>query len=248
MRDGPAEEVRDAGGVHLPVGEEVAAEVMRGLKEMSVAEIAESLKVSAAMASRITAMAYDFPHKANAMKALEAFTGVVFKALDYPTLSAQAKEYVERNVRIVSSLYGWLTPLDSVKPYRLEFNAQLAPGEVSFSRYWRKDVTINLVRTLQESGATDIIDLMPGDAAKCIDTKLVKRFAKIWKVDFKQLLPGGGFRTPPAGRLKQLRGELLREMAQRDITSPQELMTLATPTLLPMGTPDYPDHIAFCVD
>lgn len=232
----------------IPSGLCVAAEVMHNIKEMNVSEIASAIKVSGPMASKILRMAHDFPMQKTGRPAIESFTGVVFKALCYSSLPDEAQEYIDANVRIISSLYGWLRPLDIIKPYRMEFTSRLAPGDKSFSQYWRKDVTINLVRTLQERNISDILDLMPSDAAKCVDNKLVKRFAKIWKVDFKQLRPGGDYRTPPAGQLKTLRGELLREIAERGISNPKDLLTLETASLLPLGTPDYPDHIAFCVE
>ncbi len=242
-----------------PEGLSVSEDVMRHLLELPLEEIAQGMKVSQGMAVKIHKMAYEFPLKETGTEAIEAFTGVVFKSLDYDTLSDTAKSYVNRNVRIISSLYGWLTPQDVIKPYRMEFSSRFAPGDNTFSQYWKKDVTIRLVKTVKkmidenyihsgDSSDTDIIDLMPGDASKCIDRKLVKRFTGIWKVDFKQLTEGGGFKTPPANRLKQLRGLLLREMAQRGINTIRELQSLATPDFIPLGTPDYPDHIAFCVE
>ncbi|MDE6005986.1 MAG: YaaA family protein [Muribaculaceae bacterium] len=234
--------------IHMPSGIEMASEVMHHIGEMNVAEIASTIKVSSTMAGKILRMAYDFPLTSSGLSAIESFTGVVFRALGYATLPKDAQSYVDGNVCIISSLYGWLRPLDIVKPYRMEFNTRLAPGDKDFASYWRKDVTINLVNTLREKNITDILDLMPSDAAKCVDKKLVKRFAGIWKVDFKQIQPGGVYRTPHAGRLKTLRGELLREIALRGITDVKDLLTLETPAMLPLGTPDYPDHIAFCVD
>ena len=237
-------EVFDA---HKPAGEEVADEVMHRVALRSVAEICAEVKVSAAMASKILRMAYDFPVKQVGRKAIEAYTGVVFKAFDYESLSADDKIVTAESVRLISSLYGWLRPDDIVKPYRMEFTTRLAPGDKTFIEYWRKDVTIRLVRDLQESDATSVINLLPSDAAKCVDWKLLKRFGKVWKVDFKQLTDGGVYRTPHAGKLKALRGELLREIVMRRISSADELLTLSTDSFLPLGTPDYPDHIAFCV-
>ena len=233
--------------VHTPAGEVVADEVMHRVALMSVAEICAEVKVSAAMASKILRMAYDFPIKPVGRKAIEAYTGVVFKAFDYESLSQDDKVETSRSVRIVSSLYGWLRPDDIVKPYRMEFTTRLAPGDKTFAEYWRKDVTIQLVRDVQLSEAAFVLNLLPADAAKCVDWKLLKRFAKVWKVDFRELTDGGDYRTPHAGKLKALRGELLREIVTRRIATPEELITLSTDTFLPLGTPDYPDHIAFCV-
>lgn len=247
MRDGGMPVAQEMYVENCPAGEDVADEVMHRLALMSVPEIVNEIKIGSKMASKIAAMAYEFPNKGIGLRAIEAFTGVVFKAFDYGSLSVEDKGYADSHVRIISSLYGWLRPLDIIKGYRTDFTTRLAPGNKPFSDYWRKDVTIQLVRELQRTGETDILNLLPGDAAKCVDWKLVKRFAKVWKVDFKELLDGGDYKTPHAGKLKTLRGELLRAIITQRITSPSSLLTFNTDTLLPLGTPDYPDHIAFCV-
>lgn len=232
---------------HTPEGEAIADDVMHRVALMPLPEISTEIKVSSAMAAKISRMAYDFPMKQIGMKAIEAYTGVVFRALDYASLTPPQQESVAESVRLISSLYGWLRPDDIVKPYRMEFTTRLAPGDKTFAEYWRKDVTIQLVRHVQSSCASAVLNLLPADAAKCVDWKLLKRYVKVWKVDFKELTPGGEYRTPHAGKLKALRGELLREIITRRIESPAELLSLSTDNLLPLGSPDYPDHIAFCV-
>ncbi len=111
---------------------------------------------------------------------------------------------------------------------------------------WRKDNTIALVRELEKNNSSTVLNLMPNDAAKTIDWKLVKAFAKVYKVDFKELIDGGSFKTPKPHTLKALRGELLRAIIAQNITDPKSLLTLSTDNLSPLGTPDYPDHISFC--
>ena len=275
MRDGGMPVSHELFEKHKPAGEHVADEIMHRLALMPVQEIAAVIKISPAMASKVLRMAYEFPNKLIGLRAVEAFTGVVFKALDYDTLTEDDKTYASGKVRIISSLYGWLRPDDLIKTYRTDFTTRIAPdsspagnistaslvsGNKTLAEYWRKDVTIALVQELQRTGETDILDLMPGDAAKCIDWKLVKRFAKVWKVDFKDdgqisdlSVPGSRssglpkLRTPHANKLKTLRGELLRTIITSRLDSPSSLLTLETDSLLPLATPDYPDHIAFCV-
>ncbi len=232
---------------HIPVGEKTADNVMHMVAGLSVGEIADEIKISSTMAAKVKRMAYEFPNKSLGLPAIEAFSGVVFKALSYPTLSEDEKLRLDKNVMIISSLYGWLRPQDIIKSYRFDFTTRMAPGDLTFSQYWRKDVTIQLVKYLQNTNESDIINLLPADAAKSIDWKLVKRFAKVWKVDFKILEEGATLKTPPAGKLKELRGNLLRAIITHDITTPAELMSFASPQLLPLGTPDYPDHILFCI-
>ncbi len=231
---------------NTPVGEAAADEIMARVADMDVADIASAIKISPAMAAKVVRMAYEFPNKQTGLRAIDAFTGVVFKNFDYPSLSPEEKERTSEQVRIISSLYGWLRPEDIIKPYRFDFTTPLAPDDKTFATFWKKDVTIQLVKYLQANCENSILNLLPADAAKCIDWKLVKRFAKVWKVDFKEE-DGAAVRTPHAGKLKALRGTLLREIITRGISAPTDLLTLETDTLLPLGTPDYPDHIAFSV-
>ena len=230
-----------------PAGEEQASEIMAHVATLSASDIAEAVKVSLPMAAKIARMAYEFPNKSMGIKAIDAYTGVVFKAFDYPSLSEKEKALSEDKVRIISSLYGWLHPNDIIKPYRFDFTTQIAPEDKALYAFWRKDVTIELVRYLKERGESSILNLLPADAAKCIDWKLVKNFAKVWKVDFKELKDGSGWRTPQAGKLKTFRGQLLRDIITQDIQQPSDLLTHTSKTMIPLGTPDYPDHIAFCV-
>ncbi len=231
---------------NTPAGEAAADEIMARVADMDAEDIAATIKISPAMAAKVVRMAYEFPNKQTGLRAIDAFTGVVFKNFDFSSLSPEEKERTNQHVRIISSLYGWLRPEDIIKPYRFDFTTPLAPDDKTLAAFWKKDVTLQLVRYLQANSETSILNLLPADAAKCIDWKLVKRFAKVWKVDFKEQ-DGSAVRTPHAGKLKALRGTLLREIITQGIESPTRLLTLETATLLPLATPDYPDHIAFSV-
>ena len=199
---------RECYEANTPAGEAFADETMARVADMDVADIATAIKISPAMAAKVVRMAYEFPNKQTGLRAIDAFTGVVFKNFDYTSLSPEEKERTATNVRIISSLYGWLRPEDIIKPYRFDFTTPVAPDDKTFAAWWKKDVTIQLVRQLKATGEKNILNLLPADAAKCIDWKLVKNFAKVWKVDFKEQ-DGSAVRTPHAGKLKALRGHLL---------------------------------------
>ena len=237
---------RECFEANTPAGEASADAVMARVADMDVEDIAAAIKISPAMAARAKRMAYEFPNKQSGLRAIDAFTGVVFKNFDYPSLTPEEKERTAADVRIISSLYGWLHPDDIIKPYRFDFTTPLAPGDKTFAAYWKKDVTIQLVKYLKATGEKNILNLLPADAAKCIDWKLVKNFAKVWKADFKEQ-DGTAVRTPHAGRLKALRGLLLRDIITRGIATPSELQTFESDTFLPLSIPDRPDLIAFTV-
>ena len=232
---------------HRPIDYDTALGIMAHIAKMSPQEIAGHSGLSGSMSLKLHRMSLEFPNENVGQQAIDAYTGVVFKALDYSTLSEADRSQMCRNVRIISSLYGWLRPDDIIKAYRMDYTSRLSPNDKAMYAFWRDRVSANLAAECQSSGCNEILNLLPGDAEKCVDWKLVKRYANVWKVDFKQLKDGGTFATPHAGQLKTLRGHLLREIAKQHIETPTDLLALSTELLLPMGASDRPDHITFCV-
>ena len=233
---------------HRPVCEETADEIMESLRDLTVNELIEQTGLTPSLGRKMQKMIYEFSFKATGNMAIEAYTGVVFKALDYASLSDEAKGRCINKVRIISSLYGWLRPDDIVKTYRLDFTTRLEEGPSAartMNTFWRTEVTKCLVKALQSQDCNSILNLLPADAARCIDWKTVKRFAKVWKVDFSEMREGGIMKTPNAGRLKTLRGYLLRQILEEDIKDPQGLLHTASPHYVCEGTPKYPDHLSF---
>lgn len=232
---------------HTPACEAIADAIMERIAGMSAAVVAEIVKVSPKMAAGIMRMAYEFPNKQTGLRAMEAYTGVVFKAFDYKALSAEQKQNTCDCVRIISSLYGWLRPDDIIKRYRLDYTTPIAQGDQTLWAWQRNATTAQLLKVLQDSGHHDILNLLPADAEKCIDWKQVKSLAKMWKVNFKEMTDGGALRTPNAGRLKTMRGKLLREIIERGLDSPIQLTTLHTDLMMPGEKSGVDGGISFIV-
>ena len=214
-RDIPAAGLHD----HTPLFEAEAAAIMRSLDDFDNAELCRKIKISPAMVANLRRMAYEFPNKSTGIQAIEAFTGVVFKAFDYPALTSDGQRRCCDSVRIISSVYGWLRPDDIIKDYRMDF------------------------AELRDSGCRDILDLMPADAAKCIDRKQLPHDIRVWKAGFR-IVDGPAVHTPHAGRLKTLRGLLLRQIISEGIAGPDGLLTLSTPDYMAEPEPEG-DSIIF---
>lgn len=213
---------------HRPELESFACDIMSCMASMNVDELAAKVKISVPMARKLWNMIYDFPNKHSGCRAIDAFTGVVFKAFDYSSLSSQEKERTNRSVGIISSLYGWLRPDDIIKPYRFDFTNQLAPDDRTFAAFWMQKVTDCVISWIDKEKDYDILNLLPGDATRCIDWKRVEKTARVWKADFQEVRAGGSMKTPNSNRLKFLRGKLLRQIITDSITTPQQLMTAET--------------------
>lgn len=230
---------------HKPACEAGADLIMDYLSKMPQGCLVSETGLSASLAAKMRKMIYEFPNKLLGYKAVEAYTGVVFKALQYDTLDAECRERCDSEVKIISSLYGWLRADDIIKPYRLDFTSKAALGGKALNVFWRKDVTIQLVKALKENGEREVLNLLPGDAAKCIDWKIVKSFCKVWKIDFVEMKDGGEMKTPTATKLKMMRGLLLRQILTEGINDIEGLRRVKSDDYVCEGISDYPDRLRF---
>lgn len=229
-----------------PLFDGIANAIMDSLRDRTPEQLAAEAGITLRLAASLRRMIYEFPNKTTGLRAIEAFTGVVFRQLRLAEYDGAQREFLCDNVRIISSLYGWLRPDDIIKPYRFDFKSHVAPLGETLMKYWKKDVTIALAQELRAKGDTVIIDLLPSDAAKCVDWKLIKRFVNVYKVDFKMYDGTDVMKTPNASRLKELRGRLLDLIVRNGISSPADIATLESPDFMPdPAGPRYPSYLSF---
>ena len=230
---------------HIPVLAYEADAIMRSLVSMPVSDLAGAVKISLAMARRLQQMIIGFGDKTYGSEAIDAYTGVVFSALDYRSLSDDARAELRSRVRIISSLYGWLRPDDIIRPYRFDFTTRLAPGQQSFAAYWRDAVTGCLLDEIGRTGCSTVLDLLPGDASRCIEWPRVAAVADVYKADFVEVQPGGILKTPSSNRLKTLRGELVRQIVTDNISDIGVLGSLVGDSYMAEVSMHTPGHIVF---
>jgi hypothetical protein len=70
------------------------------------------------------------------LPALRRYTGVVYEALSYATLSPTGRRRANTSLRVASALFGLLSPRDPVPAYRLSAGTSL-PGVGSLAAAWR---------------------------------------------------------------------------------------------------------------
>ncbi len=71
-----------------------------------------------------------------AAPAMTVYTGVLYAALDYPTLSPAARRRASRSLKVQSALWGLVGPADRIAPYRLAMGVTL-PGIGPLAARWR---------------------------------------------------------------------------------------------------------------
>ena len=203
---------------HKPSLENSADSIMEYVRRFSAPQLASVMGVSHNLAVNALKFAYDFPNKTSGYQAIEAFTGEAFRAFDVNSLTEDQRNFLKPNLRIISSAYGILRPDDIVKPYRLEYNKPVAGENMTPVKFFKSKVTIELVNYLKASGIKEIVNLLPGDADACLDWKLIKAFAKVYKICFLSFDKHGNLKTPHSGKIKELRGSMARFISIHNIT------------------------------
>lgn len=117
-----------------------AAELIKILKTMKMPEVARLMDLSDKLASlnvaRYESWKRPFTAK-NAKQALLAFDGDVYDGLAAKTMTKAQLNQAQKNLRILSGLYGVLRPLDLMQPYRLEMGTALAnPKGKDLYSFW----------------------------------------------------------------------------------------------------------------
>lgn len=211
---------------HQPPFEETADSIMLYFQKLQPSEIATKLGISQSLGLKAHELAYDFPHKITGYPALEAFTGEAFRSLSASTLSEEAKKRALTDLKFISSVYGLLNVSDIIKPYRCEFNKPVNEKNQTPIQIYKPKITSALVKYIKENNIKEIINLLPGDADKCVDWKIVRAFAKVHKVVFQIITPDDKLKTPIAKRLKELRGLMARQILEKGISSFHDLTTI----------------------
>jgi cytoplasmic iron level regulating protein YaaA (DUF328/UPF0246 family) len=97
--------------------------------------------------------------------AMERYTGVLYKELDWGSLGAAARRRGDQQVRIVSGLWGLVAPTDLIPHYRLKMSASI--GDLGrLSTWWRP----RLAPVLAERAAgAHVWDLLPNEHEAAMD-------------------------------------------------------------------------------
>lgn len=137
--------------------------------------------------------------------AIEVYTGVLYEALDFPSLPSSARERADVRVAIASALFGLLRPSDPIPAYRLSGDTTL-PDIGTLASVWREEVTAELER---HSGP--IVDLRSGAyAALGPIPRSVAHRSFVGRV----LLERGGKRSVVSHHNKATKGRLVRAVLQ----------------------------------
>lgn len=158
------------------------------------------------------------PASKESTAAIMAFTGEVYRGLDAATLSDEALDYLQKNYRILSGLYGLLKPSDRIMLYRLEMGRPFHFDKYkNLYDFWKEKVTEQFNKELKKDDF--LVMCASTEYGKVIDRKKLK--CSVIDVDFKEY-KDGKLKTIVV-YTKHARGLVVRYCAENNVQTLDEL-------------------------
>jgi uncharacterized protein len=166
----------------------------------------------AELAARNTALAAEPTDSAGAV-----YTGVLYDALDLPTLPAAAASRAESCLVIFSALFGVLSPADRIPAYRLSAGSDVL-GTGRPAAFWRP----RLAAALEDRGGV-VVDCRSGGYAAFHRVRDASRLVTVRVVEVR-----GGVEKVVSHWAKLTRGEVARLLLEADDVagSPEDVADL----------------------
>ena len=153
-------------------------------------------------------------------QAIFAFKGDVYVGLDSETLSKSDIKYAQKNLAILSGLYGLLKPLDLMYPYRLEMGTKMKnENGKNLYEFWGNKITTSINALAKESNSKGIINLASVEYFTSVKTENLDLpvYSPVFK-DFKN----GKYKII-SFFAKKARGSMARFVIQNKIKNPTDL-------------------------
>ena len=198
--------------VFLPNTEEICAQ----LQSMSYEELKRLWKCNDQIAQLNVRRLQDMDLHKCLTPAVLAYEGIQYQYMAPGVFTDQEYAYLQEYLRILSGLYGILRPFDGVTPYRLEMQAKLKIGEYQdLYSYWGDRLAQNLF------GETDcILNLASKEYSICVSKYLPDSIHFITCVFGEEK---GGKVIEKGTMCKMARGEMVRYMAQNQVSAPEQV-------------------------
>ncbi len=156
-----------------PKNKKITDQLISIMQKYKVEDIANLMKVSDKIAELNFERFQDYDNLPD-RQALFAYNGDVYNNIDKNTLSLKNIEFAQKNLRIISGLYGALRPLDLIRPYRLEMATKIAEiAPKGLNKFWQQDVTECIKQELILHEEQFLINLASAEYMDAVDQKIL---------------------------------------------------------------------------
>ena len=198
---------------------EEASVLVNSLQNKTVDEIKQLMNLSDNL-TRINWQRYQQWEFSNykTYHALFMFNGDVYQGLKADTFNKNEMQFAQKNLRILSGLYGLLKPQDIILPYRLEMGTKLNTASAdNLYEFWSDKLSTALLSDMKKDN--ELVNLASNEYSKAL---------KLNNFPVKVITPI--FKDSKNGKLKVIsffakkaRGEMVNFIIKNKITDPTDL-------------------------
>lgn len=163
------------GQVTFPDFIEYANTLVTELKKYTELELKKSMNLSDKLANLTWINYQSFKLKSeikDMSPAIYSFKGDVYEAFQIEDFTPAEKSYMQKNLCIISGLYGILKPFDLIQTYRLEMAVKLSTKQAkNLYQFWSKIITNRLNELLSSEDFPILLNLTSTEYFKVINVK-----------------------------------------------------------------------------
>lgn len=200
----------------LPLFLKEAEQLKKVLQSMPPQELKALWKCNDAIAALNMERLADMDLHSRLTPAILAYEGIQYRYMAPGVFTARQLDYIKEHLRVLSGFYGLLRPFDGVRPYRLEMQAKLAvDGHRDLYGFWGSKLADALAGECRW-----ILNLASKEYSRAVAPYLPSGLPMVTCV-FGSEEKG---RVVEKGTLcKMARGQMVRWLAERQITEPEQL-------------------------
>ncbi|MBH47136.1 MAG: peroxide stress protein YaaA, partial [Halobacteriovorax sp.] len=155
----------------------------------------------------------------NSKQAMFAFKGDTYIGLDADTMKENDIEYAQEHLRILSGLYGLVSPLDLIQPYRLEMGTKFAcDGNKNLYEFWQESITAKINSLLKSKKV--LVNLASNEYFGAVDSNRID--GEIITPAFKEK-KGNDYKIV-SFFAKRARGMMSRYIIDHRLSDPKQLL------------------------
>lgn len=145
------------------------------MKKKSARDLSKLMGISPKLAELNAGRYQNFKTRTNdAKQAVLAFKGDVYIGLEAEQYGERDFTFAQKNLRILSGLYGVLKPLDLIQPYRLEMGTKLKNGRgKTLYDFWGDSIGQSLADELTSHRNKTLINLASNEYFNAVDTSVL---------------------------------------------------------------------------
>lgn len=154
-----------------------ATALIQTLKKLTPAALRELMDINEQL-SRLNHHryhAFTWPHTPDtATAAIYTFRGEVYQGFDANSMTRAQAEQADKQIRILSGLYGVLRPLDMIQPYRLEMGTTLSIQKAkNLYAFWGTKISELLREDIVASKSKEVINLASQEYMASVDAAIL---------------------------------------------------------------------------